>query len=294
MTRSSRYTLVAALALVLATNGVVLLSVAANRSGEPDAVVTMTERELPLPAQYSITKENSGLSLRVKWRVLDEHKPINIYGYEYNVSPAWLDQRKLAELGFDTTADAASEAGARRYGRMLPRHVLLVLEYDGDAYQRMLGLVEQHLHEEVAMAVANPGNEELARRVTGAQQALYREQTASSRLFVIDAGTDHDALRARYADRSRYLIVGGVVRLLVKPNAHALTGMINGLDLGSLNVPLADRQPLDALMKRTSPVGGDSAPRYTVTLKMGRHLEPWIADVKSLAGSSDGSESGTR
>jgi hypothetical protein len=280
--RSSRYALLAALVLVLVTNGVVLLDVYANRTGEPDAVVMMTERELQLPAQYDMTKENSGLSLHVKWRVQNEEVRFEKFSYEYSTSPAWLDRRKLAGLGFDTTADPTSEEGKRHYEKMLPRRAFLVLEYDGDAYRQQLGLVEQHLKEETALASANPGKEEFAKRVTQAQEVLDRERTVNSRLFIVDAGTDDDALRGRYPDRTRYLIVGGEVRLLVKPKGNTLTGMIDGLDMGIINVPLAVRRPLDSLMKSNSPNGWDGAPRYSVTLAMGRRLEPWIMDVRSI------------
>jgi len=88
----------------------------------------------------------------------------------------------------------------------------------------------------------------------------------------------------RYTDRSRYLIVGGEVRLLVTPKGNILSGMIDGLDLGSLNVPLAVRRPLDALMKSNSPSGWDQAPRYMATLNMGTRLEPWITKVRSIEG----------
>lgn len=292
MTRSSRLTLVAALALVLATNGVVLLDVSANRSGEPDAVATMTERELPLPLPYGMTKEDSGLALSVRWRAEGARAQFNQYAYVVNTSPEWLGRDKLAELGFDVEADATTEEGARRYNRMLPRRALLVLEYDGDAYRRTLDLVEQHLLEEEALAAANPGKGEFARRVDEARHSLDRERTVNSRLFVIDAGTDHDALRGKYPDATRYLIMGGQVRVVVVRPGTTPTGMIDGLDVGSLHVPLSVRRPLDALRRGSSSGVREGPPRYAATVTVGRRLEPWISDVRSLEGSSAGSASG--
>jgi len=54
-----RIGLIAALALIVLTNVIVLATVRHNRSGEPDATVTLTERELRL---WSNSKENSAVS----------------------------------------------------------------------------------------------------------------------------------------------------------------------------------------------------------------------------------------
>ena len=45
---------IAGLAIIIVTNIVALAGVAYNRSGEPDAVVELTERELGLPYRYGM------------------------------------------------------------------------------------------------------------------------------------------------------------------------------------------------------------------------------------------------
>jgi len=293
MMRSTRYILAAALALVLVTNAIVLLGVWFNRSGEPDATVTLTERELSLPLQYRMTKENSGLSLQLVWRVLREHETFDRFNYYYNINPEWLDHGKLAELGFDVTADPDSPEGRRRYNKMLPKEALLVMEFDGDAYRRIIDLTEQHLRDEEALAAANPGKEEFVKRVAAAREVLEAEKRIRSRLFVVDGGTDAGELRVKYPDRTRYIIAQGVVRVVINryvglknhsgEEKTRLEGVITEVHMAGINVPLALRGPLDPLIR----VGMadrmyNSPPRYTVTLNVGRRLEPWITDISAL------------
>ena len=61
-----RYGIMTALLLLLVVNGIVLGGVYYNRSGIPEATLTMTERELPLAYNYR-HKENSGVTLRLNW-----------------------------------------------------------------------------------------------------------------------------------------------------------------------------------------------------------------------------------
>jgi len=284
MSWSSRYSLVAGIALILATNAVIVVGVMSNRSGEPDATVRLTERELTLPGRYGLTEENSGLSLRLTWRVMDRDRRPDDAMYSWR-GPAWLDQAKLAALGFDVTADAGTPEGKRRYGKMLPREVLWVLEYDGEASRQMLGRVQEHLRAEEALLAGNPGQKEFVDRVNEARRALYREQRVNSRLVVIDAGTDHRALRAHYADRSRYLIARGQVRIRVEARAGEqarVSGYVEHLSIEGVNVPLVHRPVLDPFLADRPTSGKDTSPRYAVTLNVGRRLEPWIVDVSVM------------
>ena len=95
-----KYGLISAIVLIVLTNMVVLAGVAYNRSGEPDAVVQLTERELHWKKHYGMTdKEDTGLYLNLKW---------NMGGFPYRYPPwtfqqenSWLNQEKLQVLGFD-------------------------------------------------------------------------------------------------------------------------------------------------------------------------------------------------
>ena len=63
MNWSRRHTLIAGLALVAVTNGVALGGAAWNRSGTPDSVLALTQRELEPPYMFKGAQENSGLTL---------------------------------------------------------------------------------------------------------------------------------------------------------------------------------------------------------------------------------------
>ncbi len=71
--------------LVIVVNLVALFSVWFNRTGAPDAEITLNERELPLVPRED---DDSGMALRLTRRDKDDETP-------------WLDRSKLEELGFD-------------------------------------------------------------------------------------------------------------------------------------------------------------------------------------------------
>ena len=73
-----------AVALVIVSNLVVLIGVARNRSGEPEATVRLTERELGF---LHHDPESSGMILGFRLNRDDEAD--------------WLDRAKLETLGFD-------------------------------------------------------------------------------------------------------------------------------------------------------------------------------------------------
>jgi hypothetical protein len=255
------HTLTAGLALIVATNVVALVGIMYNRGGEPTAVLEVTARELRAPGSWGFESENSGLSLGLDWRVASGAE--DDYGIAgYGSRAAWLDRRRLAELGFDVSVPADHPRAERHYERQLPREVLIVMELDGPAYQFALRRAVER--------AARPGATEYdAKR-------LASERETSSRLFLVDAGLDYESLRARYPDKSRYAIVRGKVRVdrwLVK-NKGSLNGFVSQLSVPALNVPVELRGVL-----------GRDASGYTTTVAFGQRLEPWFAAArKSRAG----------
>jgi hypothetical protein len=84
--------LIAGLAIIIATNVVALAVVAYNRSGQPEAMIELTERELAMPYRYGRFKENTGLGLRIKCRLESD----SYYGYgNCNGIPKWFTREKL-------------------------------------------------------------------------------------------------------------------------------------------------------------------------------------------------------
>jgi hypothetical protein len=278
MNWSRAHTLAAGLALIALTDGVALIGVAYNRGGEPEATLRLTQRELRLPYEWRGNSENSGMALRPVWRLPQEQAAGKFPDFTYG-APVWLDEAKMRELGFDPPPSAGSldSRGTARYEKQLSREVLLVLELDGPAYRRSLELTAQYLAGEEAKLAASPGDKALAARVKNAREALERETTRNSRLFVADAGRDAVALRARYPDKTRYAIVRGEVRPAYFGREKYL-GSIRGLSVDSINVPFALREVFANAAKFVDTDRHDLAP-FEAAVAFGRRLEPWILEA---------------
>ena len=242
--------------VVLASNAFTLWAARANRAGEPEAVLELTERELRLPSREA---DNTAMALRLEWTDLQPRYPAEPV-------PGWFDRAKLASLGFDTSLPVANE-NAEHYRGMAPRAVYAVLEYDGEAWRAHFD------------SLAEPADKEAAGRRT--------------RLALIDVGLDAAALRARHPDRTRTAVVPATAGLsFVQPRSGQpfLRGRINVVFPVELNVPRELRPVLESLSPRaTSVIDRQSGeiepagePRYRVTVRWGRSLEPWIAGVELI------------
>jgi len=278
---SGRHTLVAGLVLIALTNAIALGGAWWNRSGGPEATLRLSERDLYRVESWHGNRENSGLSLRPVWRLpLAPSDQINIYGLRFTGiggAPSWLDPAKMRELGFAApVATLPDDRRRARYEKQLSREVLLVLELDGPAYRRALELVAERAareEAELASAPASKGRDERLKNVRG---ALEWERTASSRLFVIDAGLDAEALRAKYSDRTRYAIVRGEVRPWVYGAAlEKIGGHVNSLSVDAINVPLRLRPVLaDARLAEYD----SRKTQFEASVAWGRRLEPWLVE----------------
>jgi hypothetical protein len=272
-----KHTLIAGLALILLANAVALLGVAYNRSGQPESQVILSQRELESPDWWRYAKEDSGLSLRLRWRVLQSGNGENYPSqpsYYYGGS-GWLDGKKLQELGFDLSAGKDD----RRYlFREMQREVLLVLEHNGPAYQQALQYAREHLAREQAVFDAMPGNKEFERRLKFAQEGLVREESENSRLFVVDAGLDAATLRARYPAQDRYLIVSGRVVPVARGLADQWMGYIGGIDNDRVSVPLELRSVFDSARTVGKPGSINGAP-FEAVVAFGKRHEPWLVSA---------------
>lgn len=275
-------TLGVGLGLIALTNAVALGGVWWNRAAIPESTLILSERELGLPWRALRNRENSGLALNLNWRVADREAGEFISGYTVNGgSPEWLDAARMQALGF-TVGDAGSDTERRRYTRQLPRAAIFVLELNGPAAQRALERARENAARHAAAAAANAGNKEFAGRAKHAQNLLTQEENTSSRLFVIDAGLDAHALRQKYPDRTRFMLLHGTVRPSIRdrgPGQPQATGYVARVGGGPVHVSHALRGPLESLRARGEPGGGD---RFSATLFVGQRLEPWIAEVTPL------------
>lgn len=272
MNFSRKKTLIAGLLLIAVVNIVVLGGVAYNRSGEPDSTLRLSERELRMRYPWEGMRDSSGLALRLEWRTLQREtkdvKQAAWQNYSFQGAPAWLDATKMESLGFDTSPARDVEGGRRTAAGKSSREVMLVLEFNGVAYQTALARAIKYDENNVTRP-----NESANDRAT----LLKREQGQNSRLFVIDAGLDAAALRAKYPDRSRFAIMRGQVRVawLREENANVLAGQVSDVSVAGLNVPLAMKSVFDGATPGTGD-GEKFAVRYDVDVAVGKRLEPWI------------------
>lgn len=269
----------AGIAIIAATNVVVLAGAAYNRSGPPDATLHLTQRELAVPYAGGLANEDSGLALRLEARTDWTPHPEALATdapYWQGGAPDWLDETKLKALGVDV-ARLRAPGDAARGGAPTATSVLLVLEQNGPAYASALAQARQRADENATLAKAHPDNAELAKRAARAAEAATREAETASRLFIVDAGLDHDALRAAHPDAQRYAIARGIIQPLRlrngKPGAY-----IRGLAVDEIRVESSQRGAFAAAVAaeraRSSP--GPNA-RFDASVAWGRRLEPWIA-----------------
>lgn len=251
--------LLAGLALIALVNGVILADVAWNRSAL-EAQVELTERELKFSGDLE-PDEDSGLSLRLHWED----------GREWP-GPGWLDREKLREIGFDVRVDPADPKAEEFYRNVLARKAFVVLEMDGDAWRRRIAKKERHLDELKADSYTPREHLENERR------SLAAERSMGTRLFAVDSGQDPEALRARYPDRSRYLILPARFDLhhSSRPESHPahLFGTI-GLLVPEVHVPLELRPVLDAARR------GRDRP-FRAGIAVGRRFEPRLVSVSQV------------
>lgn len=276
-------TLAAGALLILLANAVALIGVYLNRGGEPESRLTLSQRELTLPWGWGMAKENSGMALRLNWRVIDASAGEYFdggFGFSGG-TPEWLDTAQMAALGFDTAALAEGNAGRRRFERQLPREIVLVLELAGPAWQQALERAQQNAARHEAARLANADSKEFAAKAKRAQELLKLEEAQNSRLFAIDAGLDRAALRVKYPDRSRYLILKATLRprLVVQDKKTRVTGYVSALAVTQINVPHALRPLLETALGARRRTAGDPGAHFEATLAVGQRLEPWLESV---------------
>ena len=278
----------AGFALIVATNAIVLGRVAYNRGDPPDSTLRLSHRELAPPYDWGMTKENSGLSLRILYRITSAQTwPIPSNAdyiaeaytfYTGRGEPDWLDDARLSALGIDVK-DLHTRDAAPRGGAPTSKEVHFVLELDGPAHATALAKARARADEEAVTAAASPGKDEFARRAKNAAAMARHEENDASRLFVVDAGLERDALRAKYPDRQRYAIVRGILRPVAAPVGKPVV-WIDRLSIDDVNVPHALRQTLGPLVAaERSPPRDRPRGKFDATVAWGKQLEPWMLEA---------------
>ena len=275
--------LIAFLVLVV-TNLFVLLGVYTNRSGEPEAQLILTERELQAP--YQISEENSGLSLNIIWRSLGKKNELQRFRSWY--TPQWLDAEKLKSLGFDIDTLAENKYDDY-YAYSTTKECFIVLEYNAEAYNTLREETLEELKIKEEALKSDPDNKSKQDLYKREKERLESIQNYDTRLYAIDAGTDPQLLKAKYADGSKYIITKAQIRASYTYDTKEVEGFISRLSVAQLHVPTEFRQVIDPILHYTQKSGTSfrrndnttpHAPRYKVTIAYGKRYEPWIISIE--------------
>jgi hypothetical protein len=263
-------TLILTAGLIVASNAIALLHVARNRAGEPSAELTLTDREL----SYYENPDDSGVELRLHWLDPAQVPPSASFEREVLDQAAWLDEGKLADLGFDVSVPGGSPGAYSFYQRQLARTGFVALEYDGPAWRAWADLRRKI---------------DRARAPSDMKYDVEAETGSASRLVPIDAGPDADALRARHPDRHLVVIVPAVIDISTssaRPATDTLPALPPGVagrvsDVPSeIHVPQPFSAEFQALPQHYREPGQEEA-LFRVTLRYGQLLEPWVTAVET-------------
>ena len=131
---SRRIGLGAAGVLVILTNFWILGGVALNRRNPPEAVLLLTEREVPLRASWK-GEEDSSLALSLKANLN---------------STSWITDAKLRDWGYDPEAiRKKADLEKDRYIEIPKKELFLVLEMEGEGWTRWVQEMEKKCKEEL-------------------------------------------------------------------------------------------------------------------------------------------------
>jgi hypothetical protein len=267
-----RASLIAAAAIVVVANALALVHAARNRTGTPDAEMTLTQRELRY-FSGSAADDDSGVTLYLECT----DPGSSPWPGELEKPAIWLDRQKLQSLGFACSLNAASPDAARYYQRQRPRQAFVALEYEGAAWRAWVEGYERALAEQKAK-----------------KQAHWIDDVAHhTHLFAIDAALDPVKLRARYPDRSTVVIIPAVIAMAVDPfpypgikldpkRSPRVIGRIQQLP-SSIHVPRPFSDEFRHL-NRPPGEGWNKDLSYRVHLRYGASHEPWITGVEFVNG----------
>jgi hypothetical protein len=247
MTQRRTLLIVSGLCCILCPSLGMLAATYYNRIRPPASTLQMTERELHLPADDPEAAQNAALTFRLIWRVEDMGHTDFLTQQPSSTPVSWMTAQKAADLGIRSGRDL-------RWRSSVP--AFLVLEFNGRAYAR-----------------------ELKRACRNGESAVCTDvRNLESRLYVIDAGPNANALRQEYPDTAVYAIVGGIVTFAT-PSGSRLTATIGGMDVETI-------QSIEPLRSRKTAPSGEmqwyalsQAKSFVAEIAFGRRHELWNESV---------------
>jgi hypothetical protein len=261
--------LLTGLTILIGANLVVLGGVAHNRSSEATSHLILTERELTLPYNSGMQKENSGISLSINWRT----SSIGEKDYSfYNSNSLKLSKDELSTLGFE-------EIDKQKNHWSQPLELYWAFEFDGALHHTEIEKAAAK-YQEALLAFEGQENEESKHKEKQSRDNLAREKTSNSRLFFIEASANYDLLATKFSGQKNILIVKGLTKYSYNTNSKNYSLHLNNLSVANIMVPLEYTGIFSGLSYATSQ--DIQPPRYTVSIKWGARLEPWVIGTKRL------------
>ena len=271
--------LVMGIILIVATNLAVLTSVYSNRTGEPTAQLTLTDRELSFPYNNSFRKESSGMTLSIKWRIPtqgdNEYSP-------YHYRRVTLTQSELLSLGF-------SESDFKDSYRNASKELFWALEFDGKLHDIEVEKARARYDKALNAYHAQPDDKN-TRIKDKAFKDLEQEKAKRSRLFFVKASADYDALAEEFSTKKNTIIIKGLVEPYMIETGKTYGIKLMHLTTGSVVVPREYTEEFaDVFGKNRN--ASMSQLRYKV--KWGSRLDPWVDGV-TLSSASEKANTSTK
>jgi hypothetical protein len=232
---NNRGGLAAGLALVVA-NGVILLNVARNRAGNPDAVIRLTERELRSYVTQAEGAEEM-LELRLTW------EPAAGPG----TATTWFDRGRLEALGV-TGLPLADDTTWTPHCCQTLRPAYAVLELAGPAWERRAAAAEARATRLMAVDI-------------GPDPWALRQRYPDRSIYLILPATYEADIVPPTRDTAGSILAPTVV-----------TGRIAQLLPGTVHVP----RPLRDSLLSLGAAKDDSTRKFAVNFKVGNRWEGWV------------------
>jgi len=254
------------LTIIFLSNLAVLGGVMHNRSGEITSQLTLTERELSLPYNMGAEAENSGISVRLNWRVPSEEG-----NYSTNSRQVKIDKQTLIALGFNESYE-----GGRRSESLA---LYWALEFNGVLHRMELQKAARK-YGEALLAHKEQPSDETKRIEKRFNEYLTKEKMTNSRLFFVKASANLAALDQEFSGRKDILIVKGLAKTYYNGQNKNYILQLNKFLVPKIMVPL---QYTD-IFTNLEPIARykDHEPRYSLKVLWGARLEPWIIEANKL------------
>lgn len=254
------------LLIIIGTNLAILTGVAYNRMGDATAQLTLTERELSFHNYSGLHKENSGISLSIKWRTpTEENEPYSLY----HLKSVNITKEELLALGFD-------ENDVKDNFFIEPQELFWALEFDGNLHKAEIKKASEAYQTQLADFEGKAIK--FGDYKKKLKNNLQREKISNSRLFFIEASASYESLQSKFSDQQNVIIVKGLGKPY--PNSHNKTYklQLNNLSVRNIMIPLEYSDIFYGL----EPIDRQDiiAPRYSIDINWGKRFEPWVVGVK--------------